>query len=118
MRSRSSVSANVRSTARASRELGEPLGGTVGGGAVVGMREAHEPAEARLHVVANDGHLGVQAEHLHRPAAVGRDAGPHVDERAAEARRTREEVAEVGSTVEQSLHTHSHRHAGLAAAWP
>ena len=44
--------------------------------AVVGVREADEAAEPALHVVAVDGHARRQAEHLHRPPPLGRDARP------------------------------------------
>ena len=49
--------------------------------AVVGMREAEQPPEPPLHVLAIERRGRAQAEHLHRPPALGGDAAPDAPRR-------------------------------------
>ena len=88
-------------------ELGEPLGGAVVLGAVVGVRQAHEAPEPRLHVGSLDVHVGPQAEHLHRPPPVGGNAPPGV--RCGRSRHRGvargDELAQVGRALEQTTDT-------------
>ena len=57
-------------------QLGEPLGRARRAAPWSGWATRTSRRNRRLHVGALDGHAGAQAEHLHRPAPLRRDAAP------------------------------------------
>ena len=68
------------------------------------MGQPHEPPEPSEHVGSLHGHAAAQAEHLHRPPPVGRDAAPEVGTLADRARHTGHEHPQVRSAFEEAPH--------------